>query len=85
MLDSETKALLDDTYDRICSDRTVVFLPFRLSTVKKCDRVILLNEGRVVADGTHDDLVRRSELYRHWEYIRFNMFRSDDSKVVKAN
>jgi ABC-type multidrug transport system fused ATPase/permease subunit len=77
-MDSETKALLDDTYDRICSDRTVVFLPFRLSTVKKCDRVILLNEGRVVADGTHDDLMRRSELYRHWEYIRFNVFRSDD-------
>jgi len=75
-LDSETKALLDDTYDRICPDRTVVFLPFRLSTVKKCDRVILLNEGRVAADGTHDDLMHRSDLYRHWEYIRFNMYRS---------
>lgn len=76
-LDSETKTLLDDTYDRICQDRTVVFIPHRLSTVKKCERVILLNEGRVVADGTHDDLVRKSERYRHWEYMRFNDFRAD--------
>jgi len=74
-LDTETKTLLDDTYDRICESRTVVFLPHRLSTVKKCGRVILLDEGRVVADGTHDDLMHSSELYRHWEYIRFNVFR----------
>ena len=72
---SETKTLLDDTYDRICEGRTVIFLPHRLSTVKKCDRVILLNEGRVVADGTHEELMHSSELYRHWEYIRFNVFR----------
>lgn len=77
-LDSETKALLDDTYERICPGRTVVFLPHRLSTVRKCDRVILLHEGRVVADGTHDELMRTSERYRHWEYIRFNVFRSDN-------
>ena len=77
-LDAETKTLLDDTYDRICGGRTVVFLPYRLSTVKKCGRVILLNEGRVVADGTHEDLMRNSELYRHWEYIRFNVFRSGE-------
>lgn len=77
-LDSETKTLLDDTYDRICQGRTVIFLPYRLSTVKKCNRVILLNEGRVVADGTHDDLMRTSDLYRHWEYIRFNVFRTED-------
>ncbi len=77
-LDDETKTLLDDTYERICQDRTVIFIPYRLSTVKKCERVILLHEGRVAADGTHEELMRTSELYRHWEYIRFNVFRSDD-------
>jgi len=41
-LDTETKTLLDDTYDRICQGRTVVFIPHRLSTVKKCERVVLL-------------------------------------------
>jgi len=77
-LDSETKTLLDDTYDRICQGRTVVFIPHRLSTVKKCERVVLLNEGCVVADGTRDELVRKSEMYRHWEYVRYNDFRSPE-------
>lgn len=73
-LDSETKAMLDDTYERICSERTVIFLPSRLSTVKKCERVIVLRNGRVAADGPHEELVKSSEVYRHWEYQRFNAF-----------
>lgn len=76
-LDTETKTMLDDTYQRICSGRTVIFLPSRLSTVKKSDRVVVIHEGRVAADGRHEELVRSSELYRHWEYMRFNVFRSD--------
>ena len=75
-LDSETKAMLDDTYERICANRTVIFLPTRLSTVKKCDRVIVLNDGRVAADGPYQQLVRSNELYRHWEYVKFNVFRT---------
>ena len=74
-LDSETKDMLDDTYERICSDRTVIFLPTRLSTVKKCNRIVVLHHGRVAADGPHEELVRSSDLYRHWEYMRFNVFR----------
>jgi len=74
-LDAETKAILDDTYQRICQGRTLIFLPTRLSTVKKCDRIIMLHHGRVATDGRHEDLVRTSELYRHWEYQRFNVFR----------
>ncbi|MEZ6059990.1 MAG: ABC transporter ATP-binding protein [Planctomycetaceae bacterium] len=75
-LDAETKAMLDDAYQRISANRTVIFLPTRLSTVKKCDRVVMLSDGRVAVDGRHDDLVRTSELYRHWEYVNFNVFRN---------
>lgn len=76
-LDSETKALLDDAYQRVSSNRTVIFLPFRLSTVKRCSRVVLIHEGRVAVDGVHEQLVRSSELYKHWEYVRFNPFREE--------
>ncbi len=76
-LDAETKAMLDDTYQRICQGRTVIFLPSRLSTVKRCNRIVMIHNGRVAADGPHDELVRSTELYRHWEYMRFNVFRSD--------
>lgn len=70
-LDDDTKALLDDAYNRIVKERTVLFLPTRLSTVRRCDQVLLVNEGRVVAAGSHETLVKQSELYRHWEYVTF--------------
>lgn len=83
-LDAETKAMLDDAYQRISTGRTLIFLPTRLSTVKKCDRIIVLHEGRVAADDTHEQLVRFNELYRHWEYMRFNTFR-DEADVAVAS
>jgi ATP-binding cassette subfamily B protein len=74
-LDASTKSMLDDAYQRISVNRTVIFLPTRLSTVKRCSRVVMIHEGRVAVDGSHDQLVRSSELYKHWEYLRFNPFR----------
>jgi ABC-type bacteriocin/lantibiotic exporter with double-glycine peptidase domain len=76
-MDTETKALLDDAYHRIFIGRTVIFLPHRLSTVKKCSRIVLIHEGRIAVDGVHENLVRSSDVYRHWEYIRFNAFREE--------
>jgi ABC-type multidrug transport system fused ATPase/permease subunit len=75
VLDDSTKDLLDDSYQRIADGRTVIFLPTRLSTVRKCDLIVLLAEGKVAAMGTHADLLKTSELYRHWEYMSFNTFR----------
>ena len=74
-LDEDTKNLLADAYDRICRDRTVIFLPGRMSTVRLCDQVIVLNEGRVAAIGPQAKLVSISPIYRHWEYVNFNEFR----------
>lgn len=76
-LDADTKALLDDAYNRILKNRTVIFLPARLSTVRRADTVVLLHDGRVEAVGQHTALVKSSETYRHWEYIRFNQFRNN--------
>jgi ABC-type bacteriocin/lantibiotic exporter with double-glycine peptidase domain len=78
-LDEDTKALLADAYDRICRDRTVIFLPGRLSTVRRSDQVIVLSEGRVAAIGPQAKLVTMSPIYRHWEYLNFNEFRHQDS------
>ncbi len=74
-LDDDTKNLLDDCYNRIVVERTVVFLPSRLSTLRRADQIILLNNGRAEATGKYADLVKQSQLYRHWEYISFNEFR----------
>lgn len=74
-LDEDTKALLDDAYSRLRPQRTLVLLPTRLSTVRKCDQVVLVNKGRVEGVGPHQELLKKSEVYRHWEYITFNAFR----------
>lgn len=76
-LDDDTKDLLDDAYNRILRDRTVILLPSRMSTVRRADRIIFLHKGRVEAAGNQADLLKRSPLYRHWEYIRFNEFRHE--------
>lgn len=74
-LDDDTKAMLDDTYNRITRGRTTIFLPTRLSTVRRTDLVVLLRRGKVEAIGTHAEVVKNSEAYRHWEYLRYNTFR----------
>jgi ATP-binding cassette subfamily B protein len=73
-LSDEAKALIDDTFQRFLPGRTTIFLPHRLSTIRMCDRLILLHEGRVAAQGTHRELVADSDLYRHLEYLEFNVF-----------
>jgi ATP-binding cassette, subfamily B, bacterial len=78
-LDEDSKALLADAYERICKDRTVIFLPGRLSTVRRCDQVIVLHEGRVAAIGPQAKLVSVSPIYRHWEYVHFNEFRQREN------
>ncbi len=73
-LDEDTKNLLDDTLDRFCRARTVIFLPHRLSTIRACDSIVLVHNGRVETRGNHRELTLTSELYRHLQYTEFNVF-----------
>jgi len=76
-LDDDTKSLLDDSYSRIARGRTVVFLPNRLSTLRRSDSVVFLHRGKVEAHGSYQELVKSSTLFRHWEYMHFNQFRRE--------
>jgi len=74
-LDDDTKDLIDDAYQRIEPGRSIIFLPTRLSTLKRADEIVLLHQGKVAAIGPHAHLVKKDQLYRHWEYVHFNEFR----------
>jgi ATP-binding cassette, subfamily B, bacterial len=76
-LDDDTKQLLDDSYGRIVRGRTVIFLPNRLSTLRRSETVVFLHRGKVEAHGTYHELVKNSSLFRHWEYMHFNQFRRE--------
>ena len=73
-LDEDTKGMIDDTLQRITPGRTVIFLPHRLSTIRNCDQVLFLYEGKLEASGEHRDLINSSEMYRHLQYMEFNEY-----------
>ena len=71
-LDEESKDLIDDTMARVLPGRTTIFLPHRISTLRTCDRLFLLQKGRIVATGDHKELIKSNALYRHLHYLEFN-------------
>ena len=71
------QSLVDDAYSRITPKRTTIFLPTRLSTLRRCDEIVFLHKGRIEAIGSHNRLVASSPMYRHWEYLKFNEFRHE--------
>lgn len=73
-LDDDTKGMIDDTLQRVTPGRTVIFLPHRLTTIRGCDQVFLIYQGKIEASGEHRELLNTSELYRHLQYMEFNEF-----------
>ena len=66
-VDNETEAALQRSIERISRDRTTIVIAHRLSTVRRADRILVLEEGKVVEDGTHDSLVELNGAYaRLW-------------------
>jgi ATP-binding cassette, subfamily B, bacterial len=73
-IDDDVKPLLDDTLTRLGADRTLSILPHRLSTIRSCDQVIVIQNGRLEAVGAPRDVHSSSKLYRHLQYTEFNQF-----------
>jgi len=84
-LDDEVKAYLDDTIARLGRGRTVIILPHRLSTIRSCDQVIVLQNGRVDASGPPREIHGESKLYRHLQYMEFNQFASGEVEAGQMN
>jgi ATP-binding cassette subfamily B multidrug efflux pump len=62
-LDSETEAAIQGTLDAVMEGKTVIAIAHRLSTIARMDRIVVLDEGRVAEEGTHDALLARGGIY----------------------
>ncbi|MEY4270953.1 MAG: hypothetical protein RLZZ58_2169, partial [Pseudomonadota bacterium] len=70
-LDAESERLVQDALDRLMADCTTVVIAHRLATVRAADRIIVMDDGRIVEQGRHDDLVAQDGLYARLARLQF--------------
>jgi len=69
-LDYESERIIQNNMHQICQRRTVFVIAHRLSTVRRADRIISVERGRIVEDGTHDELIRTKGPYANQHYLQ---------------
>lgn len=72
-LDSESERLVQEAIDRLMRGRTALVIAHRLSTVRKAKKIVVIDDGRIVEEGTHPELIRRGGLYRKLYDMQFNI------------
>ena len=63
-LDTESERMVQEALDYLMSNRTTISIAHRLSTIRKADEIIVMNEGRIVERGTHDELIEKNGYYK---------------------
>lgn len=64
-LDSESEKLVQEALDRLMKDRTTLVIAHRLSTIRNADIICVMHEGKIVEQGTHDELLKLNGYYKH--------------------
>jgi ATP-binding cassette subfamily B protein len=70
-LDAESERAVQDAVERLAEGRTTIIVAHRLATVKQADRIVVLQDGRITAEGTHDALVAENGLYARLARLQF--------------
>ena len=70
-LDTESERIVQEALDRLMVGRTSFVIAHRLSTIKNADKILVLQRGRIVEVGTHDELMANNKLYSHLYNIQY--------------
>lgn len=71
-LDAESERLVQDALEHLMAERTTLVIAHRLSTVRKADKIVVMDGGRIVEQGTHDSLSRQGGLYARLASLQFD-------------
>ncbi len=74
-LDAESERLVQGALERLMADRTTIVIAHRLATVLKADRIIVMDQGRITASGTHAQLIAEGGLYSRFAALQFDVDR----------
>jgi len=69
-LDSESEKKIQDAIDKLMLNKTSLIIAHKFSTIKKCDKIILIDKGRIVAEGTHDELINSNSSYKNMNELQ---------------
>ena len=83
-LDSESEALVQQAFERISKDRTTLVVAHRLATVKKADRILVMDKGQIISEGTHSELVSQGGLYSRLAELQFSDGYIAEKKFMKT-
>ena len=70
-LDAENERSVQEAFDRLLKGRTTIVVAHRLATVKKADRIIVLDKGEIVEQGKHEKLIREKGIYARLASLQF--------------
>lgn len=83
-LDSEVEASIQNSLSRVMQNKTVLAIAHRLSTISAMDRIIVMDEGRILEDGTHLALLAKGGLYaRYWNRQSGGFIGVDDKEAAE--
>jgi len=83
-LDSESESLVQQALQNLMQGRTTIVIAHRLSTVRRADRILVLSDGCIREDGTHEELVLRKGLYWKLHKLQFHDVLEDGSSTSEV-
>ncbi|WP_010268917.1 ABC transporter ATP-binding protein [Paenibacillus senegalensis] len=84
-LDTESELLIQEALEKLLSGRTSIVIAHRLSTIQKADRILVLEKGRLLEAGTHEELLRHSGRYRQLYDMQFPQSRKRSEQESAAS
>ncbi len=72
-VDSESERLIQEALNKLLKDRTALIIAHRLSTVRNADRIVVIEDGKIIGNGNHQELYSRCDFYRYLYDLQFSV------------